>query len=548
MANLIEPTGTVEGDKAAVIAAALAAKNAGEETVYLADGNWLLDYLTPTDIHDRYLVMEHGTFSINSWVYPFKPDEWVRRTRTTPNTGGRGRIAIELDDTTANHWRYVFPVAKRLGVPITVAWHMEDSTSGWVHEAYRHGWGIMSHLPGNYRATEMLANGTLDNLAQQSLDAIHGIIGDDLPVGFVYPQHIRSAETDEVLKKYYTWGRGRNTPTLYRKDMPNPWLVSSTSLDTYFMEDGITSDLKRLMREIAKNDSQLSCYFHVAYSNYERQQRCLEEFVRYGQALGIEFVTSDQLYADNNLIEDPYLSGDAWSITRSPAAGFTTDESYHGGRSALMASPPDARGHPQLATSQQAHIPTKPGFFTKLRVSYRIKNDDPATFSSSTQGVMLSGIMSFREFMGGRVQESSYLSLTGNVVPAGTIPSGDWVEYTQDIYVQPTVETIRFSLLAQNLNAGNSFHVGEFRVTNMGWVREYTTTATLTGTTNVLVRLPMGKFDMCKMQVVPGKVMRGDLSVEVVGGTGLRIRSTSAADTMPIRITVEPRQDYYIDE
>ena len=548
MTELITPTGTVEGDKAAVIAAALAAKTAGEETVRLGDGHWQLDYLAPTDIHDRYLLMENGSFSINSWVYPFKPDEWIRRARTTSNVGGRGRIAIELDDTTQSHWRYIFPVAKRLSVPITVAWHLEDETSGWVPEAYRHGWGIMSHLPNNYSAVDELANGTLDGLAQQSLDAIHDLIGDDLPVGFVYPMHVRSDATDEVLKKYYAWGRGRNTTTLYNKEMPNPWLISSTSLDTYFLEDGITSELKQLMREIAKGDAQLSCYFHVAYANHERQQRCLEEFVRYGQSLGIEFVTSDQLYSDNNLIEDPYLSGDGWSITGSTASGFTTDESYHGGRSALMASPPDDRAHPRLATSQQVHIPTKPGFFTKLRVSYRIKNDDPAAFSASTQGVMLSGRMSFREFMGGRVQEGGYSSLTGDIVPAGTIPSGDWVEYTQDIYIQPTVETIGFSLLAQNLNAGNSFHVGEFRVTNMGWVREYTTTATLTGTTNVLLRLPMGKYDMCKMQVVPGKAMRGDLTVEVVGGTGLRIKSSSPTDTMPVKITVQPRHDYYIDE
>lgn len=548
MTETITPTGTIEGDKAAVTAAALAAKNAGEKTVRLGDGHWNLDYLTPTDIYDRYLLMEHGTFSPDSWVYPFKPDEWARRTRTIPTSGGRGRIAIELDDTIADHWRYVFPVAKDLGVPITVAWHTGDPTSGWVHEAYRHGWGIMSHLPGDYPAPEELTKETLDDYAQQSLDAVRELVGDDVPVGFVYPRHDRSVATDEVLRKYYSWGRGLAMKRLYSREVPTPWLVASYPLDSHLSIEGISAGLKRVLREVAQNDAQMSAYFHMHAGTREAKQAGLEAFVAYARALGIEFVTSDQLYADSNLIDDPYFDGDTWRITGSAAGGLDDGVAYHGSRSARFEAPPEDRGSASLLASTSSHIPTRPGVFTKLRVSFRVNNDTDVNFTSGTQGASPSGIFSFREIGGELRQDSSTTALTGSPIPAGVIPAGEWVEYSQDVYINPAVETIGFGLMVTNIQAGNGFNVDEFRVQHIGWAREYVTEDTLAGTAARTVRLPIAKPDMHRFKVEPAGVMAGELTVEQINNVGIRIRSTSALDTMPVRITVEPRQNYYIDE
>lgn len=548
MTEIIMPTGTVEGDKAAVIAAALAAKNAGEKTVRLGDGHWLLDYLTPTDIYDRYLIMEHGTFSTDSWVYPFKPDEWARRTRTIPTSGGRGRIALELDDTIPDHWRYMFPVAKDLGVPITVAWHTGSPTTGWVHEAYRHGWGVMSHLPGDYPATEELTKGTLDDYAQQSLAVVRELVGDDVPVGFVYPRHDRSVATDEVLRKYYSWGRGLAMKRMYSREVPTPWLVASYPLDSHFSIEGISAGLKRVLREVAQNDAQMSAYFHVHAASFEAKKAGLEALVEYARALGIEFVTSNQLYADNNLVEDPYFDGDTWRTTNGAVAGLDDGVSYHGSRSIRFEAPSEDRGSSTLSTSTRTHIPTRPGMFTKLRVSFRINNDTDVNFTSGTQGVTPGGTFSFREIGGGLQQESGVRALTGNIFPAGEIPAGEWVEYSQDVYVNPAVETIGFALMVTNIQAGNGFNVDEFRVQHIGWAREYVTEDTLTGTAARTIRLPIAKPDMHRFKVEPAGVMSGELTVEQVNNVGLRIRSSSSLDTMPVRITVEPRQNYYIDE
>src|SRR5699024_7614015 len=71
----VAPTGTLEGDKTAVIAAALAAKNAGRLEVTMAPGLYRLDGVTVADVHGRYLVGDGVTFTPGSFVYPFRTGE-----------------------------------------------------------------------------------------------------------------------------------------------------------------------------------------------------------------------------------------------------------------------------------------------------------------------------------------------------------------------------------------------------------------------------------------------------------------------------------------
>src|SRR5690606_33926318 len=162
-----------------------------------------------------------------------------------PRTGGRGLISIELDDALYQHWSMLFPVTKELGIPMSSAWHTANGER-WIKEAHRHGWEIMSHLPSNLNAVTLLADGTLDAYAQESLDAVRAITGAER-VGFVYPAHNRSLETDRVLSKYYSFGRGLAESRATPANTPNPWLTTAFFLDTHFTGGGVAQAVKDLL-------------------------------------------------------------------------------------------------------------------------------------------------------------------------------------------------------------------------------------------------------------------------------------------------------------
>lgn len=544
----VSPTGTLEGDKTAVIAAALAAKERGDEIVRLADGHYHLDRVTPTDIHDRYLVGENATVSPESWVFPFKPHEWVGRSSRAGNVGGAGRIAIEVDDAASAQWTTLFPLTKALGVPLSLSWHTGFSSTGWVHEAYRHGWEIMSHLPDNFRAPDLLAGGTLDAMAQESLDAVRGIVGPDVPVGFVYPAHIRTDETDRVLSKYYDRGRGAAGAVTYSREMPNEWLTTAYALDPHFAGGVISEEAKRLLRHVSRTDSQMVFYMHWITGDEPTKGPALTQFVRYAQSLGIEIVTSGQIWGDRNYVDDPYFTKPGWLTVGGAAISETV--SYHGGKSAAFAAPGPGN---MIASVYGARRPveSKPAMFTKIRLSYRRRNTSDVAFSSNGQGIKPKGVIGYRKRTGEQVRATGLADLGGVVNPmvGQSVPAGEWVQETCEILLNPSVSECSFGVGVSNMLPGSELYVDELRAEPAGHVREHMQIAKLAGTGNVFIRTPVVDLHTkCHIHLEPVAPMVGTLTMVAYGNSALRIYSSDAADTMDVRVHITPRDVWYDDE
>lgn len=544
MTKIIVPTGTVEGDKAAVIAASLDAKNSGEETVRLENGHWLLDGLTPTDIHDRYLVMDEGTFSPGSFLHPFKSSDWVGGARRQGNSGGRGRIAIEVDDSTIWQWQTLFPLTKKLGIPMSVAWHTDMSSTKWVHEAYRHGWELLSHLPYNIDTRTAYSEGILDDLAQQSLDAIHAIVGSDKPVGFVYPMHNRDAVTDQVLRKYYDRGRGVAGARIYSQDVAHDWLTSATQLDPHLTADGTTDSMRRRLRSISRMDGQMVFYMHWVNGSIDTKGAGLIDFVQYAQSLGIEIVTSGQIWGDKNLVDDPYVQGEDW--ISSGSIKITEDDFYHGGKSFKLAAVDTAISSTAYGYTRFP-IPSKPGMYTKLRMSFRRKNTEEIGFLASQVGLRPAGTIVFRK-SDDSVTTPGLTTYISDPDLGTALPPSDWEEHTYDVWLPPTVSELSSGASVQNLKPGGEIFLDDFRAVVVGYATEYVTTASLNGTANVFLYPPLVYLETRHyIHIEPDGVMYGNLEV-YMSANRILVKSTSFRDKMKIRIRITPRESWHIDE
>lgn len=540
----VSPVGTLEGDKAAVIAASLAAKNAGEETVRLENGHWLLDDLTPTDIHDRYLVMDKGTFSEGSFLYPFKSSDWVGGARRQGNSGGRGRIAIEVDDSTIWQWRTLFPITKKLGIPLSVAWHADNTTTKWTHEAYRHGWELLSHLPYNIDSRVALSEGILDDLAQQSLDAIRAIVGPDKPVGFVYPMHNRDAATDQVLQKYYDRGRGIAGARNYSQDVAHDWLTSAAQLDPHLTADGTTEFMRRMLRDISRVDGQMVFYMHWVQADLPVKGPGLIDFVRYAQSLGIEIVTSGQIWGDKNLVDDPYIEGDGW--VNIYGADTTTDDAYHGDRSFKVTAEDIPDGGSAYGFTRLP-VPAKPGMYTKMQLSFRRKNATEISFSAPHVGLRPAGVLASRR-SDDSVTASGATPFISDPDLGTTLPPSDWERQTYDVWLPPTIAEFSPGVMVQNLLPGGEIFLDDFRAVHTGYATEYITTATLNGTNNVFLYPPVVYLGTRNyVHIEPAAALVGSLDVSL-SPERIWVKSTSSLDTMPIRIRITPRESWHIDE
>lgn len=187
-------------------------------------------------MHGRYLVGDGVTFSPGSFVYPFNTAEIATISNNSSRSTGQGRIAIEIDDSLMNHWTHIFPACKKLGITMGTAWHT-DFNSKWIPEAHRHGWEVIAHMPYDLDwRTVPLAE--VEAGAVSCLNAIEAAIGTREGIGFVYPRHNRNSETDRVLSKYFTRGRGHNHPTIYKRGEGHPWMTTAFFLDPPFASGG----------------------------------------------------------------------------------------------------------------------------------------------------------------------------------------------------------------------------------------------------------------------------------------------------------------------
>ena len=540
----VAPTGTPEGDKMAVIAACQAAHAEGRKNVSLADGHYQLDGVTVTDILDRYLVGDNVTFTPNSWVYPFTSDDLTTLSATRGKHGGRGRIAIEVDDALLSHWTHLFPVTKRLGITVGTAWHTGNGAQ-WVHEAYRHGWEIMDHHPENITSVQYLAEGRLDQVIEESLQKIEAITGTRDGIGFVYPQHGRSPETDRVLSKYYTRGRGGTAVTLYSHGVGTPWLTNAVPFDNYQEAGKIKSSLKRHLQQVASTDSGMVIYFHMTSSDHAEKLSALEDLVTYSRQLGIDIVNPNQIWASRNLVHDPYFENpDIWNIGSN--AQWDENFSYHGGRS-LLASP--SLGNTIARVSAGVSIPYRPGMFGVYRSSIRYYSEADMSVTSPRQGFATQLTIGERRYDGASSPAKAFTVIRAFNEVNTTIPASDWGRVQDLVYIGPEVARLGLGVGLQNAVGDHPLWVDEFKFEHVDWVSSVTYEATLSGTNNVWVSTGVPRVGRYEVQVIPETQPAGTISVfPSSSGNVVRVTSDSAEDVMKVKIVIHAGSSFGASE
>lgn len=347
-------------------------------------------------IRSRYLVEDGMTFTETSWVYPFGTSDLAGLSAKSGRSDGRGRIAIEVDDGLDVHWFRLFPLTKALGITVGTAWHTGQDTT-WIAEAFRHGSEVINHLPENITATEYLANGTLEAAVTSRLAKTMAQIGADKGLGFVYPRHIRSIETDRVLSKYFTRGRGVSGGVIYERGAGHPWLNTAQFLDPNFAGGVVSAVLKDNLRKVPA----MVFYMHLAFGNADSQIQALTEFIALAREQGIEVVNPGQIWGDTNLITDSYLEDTAqWSLGTNMA--WDTTQKYHGTRSVKYTHPGTGNSGATLVrqATRKSSLTPRPGMFSVHRMSVRIKTGGGST-AGDRNGMFFGTQSEYRTINGG---------------------------------------------------------------------------------------------------------------------------------------------------
>lgn len=172
----------------------------------------------------------------------------------------------------------------------------------------------------------------MESVIEADLDNIEAQIGTREGIGFVYPQHLRSDETDRVLSKYFTRGRGVAGPHIYPQGAGHPWLTTARYLDSEFTGGTVSDAVKRDLQQIAATNGQMVFYMHMDGSNAASQISSVTEFVMLARELGIDIVNPGQIWGNRNMVPDPYVAKTT-NVTVSGIATVDTTKAYHGSRS-----------------------------------------------------------------------------------------------------------------------------------------------------------------------------------------------------------------------
>lgn len=537
------PAGSIEGDTAAVLAACTAAETVGRSTVTMAPGHYLLDGLTVTDIKSRYLTGDGVTFSKNSWVYPFQTTDNATLSANRGRTTGHGRIAIEVDDALLDHWHYLFPATKNLGITVGTAWHT-DNGSKWVAEAHRHGWEVIAHLPENITAPVYNAAGALDAMALSCLAKIEGEIGTRENIGFVYPQHVRDLETDRILSKYFTRGRGKGEFELYRDDSGHPWLTSAYPLDSNFAGGVMSATLKKLIRQVATLGGATVFYMHLHSGNYATQISALTELVGECRRLGIEIVNPGQIWGDRNIVEDPYLNKpSSWLLGQ--AATLDSTVKYHGANSVKVTTPGASVGTGSARSADPVQVPTRPGMFSAWRASVRYRTTADIQVTANGQGFLWSPSLRRRNLDGTTTMPTVATASVAYPEVGTTIPAGEWVRLQSLIYIGPEIDRIYTGLAVQNIAAGSPpVWMDEIKMEHVDWVSSVTYETTLIGTGNAWLRTSIPNTENYNTQIIPATPPAGQIYVSSIAANSMILKSTNATDTMKVKVIITPGSSY----
>lgn len=480
--------------------------------------------------------------------------EALRKTSTPKlgdvGRGGRGRISITFDDAMTSHFTTLLPLSMKMGFPIGTAWHTANGNDALVEKAWREGgWEIMSHHPQNDKASD-LTESELIGQAESSVAKIVAITGDPNNIGFVYPQHARTKNTDRILSRYYTWGRGE---ALFSPDRGGrPWLVCSRPFDAEHDTSGnITEKLKADLRAVAVADSAVSLYGHYQGDTVNPGRvQALINIVNYARSLGIQIVRPSDIRGRTD-IGGNAGTGFASGWTVGSGSALSTERVIKSGDTSIKVTPTAGTGWFASTSNLTGYKPTPstPGMFTVYRASLRYH----ATASIATSpgfgfrfgfariGFPMDGGPLVALDGGGVVYESEFKS---------DLPAAEWGLLSSVIAFGPDCAQVQPRLMLANVAQGTApFYLADFRFDRIDTVAALSYTATLNGTAGVDVPTAVIGVARCGVMVTPLAATAGRVYAvpsEVASRSDrVRVHSTDASDTtQKVQVTVLPPPSY----
>ena len=538
----VTPPGTAD-DKARIIAAATAAAAAGRDVLRIAPGTYVATGLTVADISSLYVVGDGVTLT-GAWVYPFTTAELAGLSATaTAARGGNGAVAFEVDDSLPEHWTDLFPLSKELGITFGDAW-ITGISAPWVTEAARHGWEFMWHGVDTTNLTAY-TEAQLEAAIETGLTTMEAALGTRKDLGMVYPQHARSYETDRILSKYFTRGRGIADTTIYPTSPGQPWLTAAWATDPSLAGGVVSAALKERLRNVARTDGRAVLYIHFNNATKATQSAGLRELIPFIRSLGIQIVNPSQVWGPRNIAADPYdTESSRW--TPSGHATRTTDAAYHGDHSFVVTTPAAASGTGTVWSAVPYSVSPCPGRFSVWRASFRYRADSEITTTGVLQGIRFLAGATLRT-----VDGASTTTLPGTgatpflpAFPGTTIPAAQWVRVGELIYLEPATVAVSVAVSVQNLAAGSvPLYLDEFKVERLDEVSSVTYTATLNGVANVYVSTGVPNLSRQTIHITPKAAIAGRVSY-TLNANLIALKSSDAADKAQVSITILPGSSY----
>ena len=556
-----DPTG-VKDSKAAFIAAAQLAVAMGSKIITVRPGLYRCPGLTVDDILDCYLVGDgikfvQGTVQATvTGIYPFTLEEWSRRGNAEAATAPtRGVVGIELDDALAIHWRDVFPLFKEMGVTFGVVWPVENGAI-WIKEAYRHGFEIIAHGLQNEKY-HLLTQAEIEANANTMLDAVEGVTGHRDNVAFVYPQHSRNEQSDEVLRRYFSRGRGGASSTVYPYNAGHGWLISANPAGTEYSGGELSDRFKYWLQQLAATNGRALIYLHYITMNDTTSLASLRKIIEYCQYLGIRIARPSDVVGNTQLISDPFFEksfGERWATQSGNTMNTTlsTDEAYWGSQ---CLKGENTGGNQSLAiyprpTTLWRIRNAQNGFsLYKFKIrrkhgAYQVFSHQSLTFTLQQYGINLasggSGLSYGNASVGATLVDELGLRPAG--ANAGvTIPATDgWQVFERIVAIDSSVTEFLPGITSASMAGSPPLYYDDFTVEYLCSVPTLSFRVGLNGTDDVRIFAGLSRPGNVKATATPRGAVAGNVILSHSSSSMWHLRSTNATDTAEVDIVFTP--------
>jgi len=538
-----DPTGVSDSTDAFVVAAD-AAVAAGLDYVRVSPGRYHCPGMTSNDMSGVYIIGDASMTPV-TYVWPFASRAEI--TAAKPEIHGRGMIAIELDDGWDDHWEYVFPATKELGIPIgyAIAW---ERPQPWAKEVHRHGSEVVAHGDANMTT---LTEAEQETACQAAISMVSAATGRDDNIAWVYPQHGRTVATDEICRKYFIRVRGDAGIDIRSKNQSMPWRCRAAALSSND-EDG-WNEWKDVVDAVAVSNGKCLFYFHwvSAWGTLD----LFIDFVRYCQEKGVAIVRPSDVASDANLL--PRSRGDIGVTAVTGAVTEVSSPTWDGRDSIEINNDSGAYSTYKLRTAVVQN-PYTTGY-TRVLFSFRYHANSTILFSPVH--LYYSGLnVGFGGFGWNDGITGTYggYSLPAELVPnflySDELPAGEWVRHTEMVLVPAKYRQMYFDVNVQRMTTGQTFHLADFRIELLENLPKVTERITLNGTTPVpasgdLSRI-MPFYDFPTFALSANTAMSGIARVQhsthSVNKNAVSVLSSDASDTNEIVISACPGNNHKI--